>query len=378
MRVALAIRSLEQGGGAEHDVVNLSRGLKKAGHFPLVITAGGRLCQDLRDAGIDIELLPLTARGPMSLRRNAIRLADVLERYDIEVVNPQAVFPAVSTCWAARRLRRKGRLIPNVVTIHMLQRLTGWYYRLGAMTLNRVAEHVIVESQCERQRLQRHGMRRPVTVLYNCFPAGQIAEVRQTREEIRREMNWPEQAVVFLMPARMSTEKSHDVLLRALAQPNVRPLPVLCYLAGEGPTLESVKALAGKLEVADKVVFGGFRRDVPRLYKAADVFLLCSSRESLPLSIREGMAAGLPVLSTDVGGIVEAVEDGRSGILIPPGDPLALAAAIARLAGDAVMRRRMGQRGLEIHRRKFDYGRWIERTVEVMTQVRQEYMQRMS
>jgi glycosyltransferase involved in cell wall biosynthesis len=114
------------------------------------------------------------------------------------------------------------------------------------------------------------------------------------------------------------------------------------------------------------------------LYKAADVFLLCSKYESLPLSIREGMVASLPVLSTNVGGIAEAVEDGRSGLLLPPGDPAALAGAMAKLASDASLRAAMGRRGYEIHREKFDYDHWIRRTVEVMGGIQREFMARRS
>ncbi|MCX5685058.1 MAG: glycosyltransferase family 4 protein [Planctomycetota bacterium] len=373
MKIALAIMTMELGGGAEHDIVNLSAGLKKAGHEPLVITSGGRLCKDIEAEGVPIVLAPLMTRGLVDLWRNGRILAEIIERHQVDVFNPQGVYPAVSGYFATRRLLKRGRAVPNIVTIHMLQRLTWWYYKLGAFMLNHVADHVIFESDCELLRLRTGGMKRPSTVIYNCFPPDKFDQVAESRDEIRRQMGWPDDRVVFLMPARMTAEKGHDVLLRALARPELQGAPLLCYLAGDGALSGPYQALASQLGVADKVVFGGFRRDLPALYKAADVFLLCSKAESLPLSIREGMVASLPILSTNVGGISEAVEDGSSGLLLPSGDPAALARAMVKLASDASLRAAMGRRGHEIHCEKFDYDHWIARTVEVMSAIRKAY-----
>ena len=175
---------------------------------------------------------------------------------------------------------------------------------------------------------------------------------------------------MFVVPARMEPQKGHEVLFRALVGPKVRGLPLLFYLAGDGPLLDRHKKAVEELGLQSKVVFGGFRRDLPKLYKGADVFLLSSHWESLPLSIREGMVAGLPVISSNVAGIPEAVEDGRSGLLVPRRNPNALAAAIAKLASDPALRLSMGQRGKEISSERFDYERWIASTVSTMAAVR--------
>jgi glycosyltransferase involved in cell wall biosynthesis len=86
------------------------------------------------------------------------------------------------------------------------------------------------------------------------------------------------------------------------------------------------------------------------------------------------MGASLPVIATKVGGIAEAVEDGRSGLMVPSGDARALAKAIHRLATDAGLRRQMGQRGHELFQEKFEYDHWIKRTVEVMSEVREKFI----
>jgi glycosyltransferase involved in cell wall biosynthesis len=174
----------------------------------------------------------------------------------------------------------------------------------------------------------------------------------------------------------MEAQKGHEVLLEALARPELRQVPLLFYLAGEGPLLEAHKALANRLGLGSRVVFGGFRRDVPRLYKGADAFLLSSHWESLPLSIREAMVAGLPVVSTNVAGVPEAVEHEGSGLLVPPGDSAALALAIAGLAGSAELRERMARRGREISDGKFNYDRWISATAETMNAIAEAFASR--
>ncbi len=380
MRIALAIMSLELGGGAEHDLLNLSAGLKKAGHEPLVITSGGRLCQDVEAAGVEVVLCPVRVRSLPALYRNGRRIAEIAESHRIEVLNPQGVYPAISCHLASRRLLKKGIMAPSIVTIPMLSRLKWWYYKLGAFVINRVADHVIVESDCERMRLQRRGMTRPLTVLYNCFPPGNIAAVELSQREIRRQMGWGDEKIVFIMPARMSREKNHRLLFKALSDEKLRAFDgrIVCYLAGDGPLLEANKALARDMGVAGMVTFGGFRRDVPALLRGADAYLLCSIYESLPLSIREAMGAALPVISTNVGGIAEAVEDGQSGLLVPPGDSVALAAAMAKLANNPELRGAMGRRGREVSEEKFGYDNWIRRTVEVMGEVRREFVDKHS
>ena len=374
MKIALIIMNLELGGGAEHDVVNLSTGLKGAGHDPLVITSGGRLCDYLAAEGVHLIRQPVDRRAPRQLWKNACRLADIAAECQIGALNPQGIFPAITAHLASRRLARRGILIPNVVTIHMLSKLTWSCYKTGAFLLNHCADHVIFESQCELDRLRNHGFRGPHTVVPNCFPRAKLSRVTESREEIRRDIGAGQDRVLFVMPARMTPEKRHDLLLQAVAGSQVRSLPVQFYLAGDGPLLDEYKRRATEAGLGDMVLFGGFRKDMPRLYRAADVFLLCSSKESLPLSIREGMAASLPVISTDVGGVSEAVEDGQSGLLVPSGNVDRLSQAIARLATEPDLRRQMGMRGTEIYQRKFDYDNWITRTVEVMSAVRDRYI----
>ena len=119
--------------------------------------------------------------------------------------------------------------------------------------------------------------------------------------------------------------KDHATLLRALAR-----LPAArVAIAGRGDQEEPLRRLAAELGLSDRVHLLGLRDDVETVFAAADVFVQPSLSEGLPLAVLEAMANGLPVVATRVGGIPEAVVDGKTGLLVPPGDPAALAAALA-------------------------------------------------
>ena len=146
---------------------------------------------------------------------------------------------------------------------------------------------------------------------------------------------------VVLLAGRMTQEKGHDVLLHALTEVG----GVQLVLAGEGPLRSRLEQLARSLGLADRVTFLGFRRDVPALLAASDVVALPSAFEGLPLAVLEAMAATRPVVATSVGGTGELVAHGRTGLLVPPADPPALADAIRTVLADPELARRMAVAG---------------------------------
>jgi glycosyltransferase involved in cell wall biosynthesis len=148
---------------------------------------------------------------------------------------------------------------------------------------------------------------------------------------------------LVLTPARLDAQKGHRVLFEAIAQ-----VPDATFvLAGEGPEREPLEALAAQLGVAERVRFLGRREDVPQLLAACDVFALPSLYEGSSLAVLEAMAAGIPVVSSAIGGTDELIEDGRSGLLVAPGDAAALAAALRRLLGDPELRQGLAARARE-------------------------------
>jgi glycosyltransferase involved in cell wall biosynthesis len=139
---------------------------------------------------------------------------------------------------------------------------------------------------------------------------------------------------------RLNAPKDFLTLVRALSQ--LREGSFEAVVVGGGPEREAVEAEIGRLGLERSVQLAGERGDVPALLAGSDVFVLSSRSEGLPVSVLEAMAAELPVVASDVGGLAELVVDGESGILVPPGDPESLAEALRRLIGDRDLRRKLG------------------------------------
>jgi glycosyltransferase involved in cell wall biosynthesis len=162
---------------------------------------------------------------------------------------------------------------------------------------------------------------------------------------------------------RLKAPKDPLTLVRALAR-----LPAGSYeavLVGEGPDRPRLAAEIDALGLGDRVRLAGDRRDVPELLAGADVFVLSSASEGMPVSVLEAMAAGLPVVASRVGGIPELVVDGETGLLVDPGRPDRLAAALARLLEDAALRRRLGAAGRARVEERFDVDAFRRAHVEL-------------
>jgi glycosyltransferase involved in cell wall biosynthesis len=146
---------------------------------------------------------------------------------------------------------------------------------------------------------------------------------------------------LLLVSARLDPHKGHATLLAAC-----RDMPdVQVVFAGEGVERASLEQLSARLGIRDRVVFLGFRTDIPRLLAACDVVVLPTLREAFGLALLEGMAAGRPVVSTRVGGPEEIIVDDESGLLVPPRNPEALAAAIRRILEDRSLALRLARGG---------------------------------
>ncbi|HKW52015.1 MAG TPA: glycosyltransferase [Candidatus Eisenbacteria bacterium] len=182
------------------------------------------------------------------------------------------------------------------------------------------------------------------------------------RPAVRRRLGLTDGELLILNVAALAPHKSQTDLLRAAASARARRPDLRFWIAGEGPLRAALEAEHRALKLGDSVRFLGFRDDATDLLRAADLFVISSYLEGLGTSILDAMAAGLAVVATRVGGIPEVV-DQATGILVPPHDPEALAAAILELAGDPARRASLGARGRE-RARAFSADATAERTRE--------------
>lgn len=175
---------------------------------------------------------------------------------------------------------------------------------------------------------------------------------------VRRELGIPEDAPVVGSVGHLRAEKAFEVLIEAGAMLGD---DAHLLIAGEGPERDRLQRLSAELGLSDRVQMPGARSDIPDLLAAFDVAVCCSDFEGGPLSVMEYMGAELPIVATDVGGLPELIADGKTGLLVPPRDPNALAVAIRRLLGDQELASRLGAAAAELRAAEHDVSVWSER-----------------
>jgi glycosyltransferase involved in cell wall biosynthesis len=177
---------------------------------------------------------------------------------------------------------------------------------------------------------------------------------------VRREAGVPGSASVLVAVANLRPQKAIDVMIRAVAL-LVADFPDVRLLIAGGGERSALEELAAELGVAHAVVFLGTRDDVADVLAAADVAVSSSDFEGSPLAGMEYLAAGLPVVATDVGGMPDLVHEGENGLLVKRQDPPAMAAALAQLLADPERARTMGERGRLLQEREFSLEAMVRR-----------------
>ncbi len=234
-----------------------------------------------------------------------------------------------------------GFLVTRLTGVPVVSTLHGWtpvtrslrcYEALDRFCLRRF-DHLICVSRDLHDEMLRLVTPERVTLLPNAvtLPTGEGGLPE----------GWSRKGCTILYAGRLSPEKGVDVLLRAFARSCVAHEEVRLLLVGDGPNRGDYELLAGELGIADRVHFLGFRNDIQAFYRLADLFVLPSRSEGLPMALLEAMALGTPVVATRVGGVPDLVTDGVTGLLVAPDDPIALGAAIRRVVdcrGEALER----------------------------------------
>ncbi|MFI7443328.1 glycosyltransferase [Nonomuraea indica] len=274
------------------------------------------LADRLRSAGIEVvDLTPC----PPALR--LVRLAAVVRRLRPDVLNLHSPLPASLLRLTSRLSRPRPVLVSTVHNVRyrvptmLLDRATGW---LDART-------VAVSPQVARAVVSR-GARGLATRIHGVDVAGQRRRVTEARR-VRQEWDVPDSAFLIVHVANLRPQKDHEMLLAAAARVAARDPRAMFLLAGTGPLHDRIARRVAELGL-DAVRFLGPVPNAARLIAAADLLVLSSSYEGLPVVVMEALAAGVPVVSTNVGGVPDLVRHGGNGLLTRAGDPGALAEAI--------------------------------------------------
>lgn len=178
-----------------------------------------------------------------------------------------------------------------------------------------------------------------VEVIYNGVELSQFRNVAPSvRQEVRDELKLAHDELVITLVARLDPIKDHPTAIATLERVREAIPKARLLVVGDGPERENIENIVKRQRLDEHILLLGTRRDVPRLLRASDVFLMTSVGEGIPLTIIEAMAAGVPVVSTRVGGIPEMISDEETGFLREPGDAIGLAKAIVTLRHDTTLR----------------------------------------
>ena len=259
----------------------------------------------------------------------------------VETFTPDSNLLGLPLAWLAG--------VPARIATHraFIDNRPGWYPRLHGLLINSgIASALIAVSQQVRQMaIVKEGVRpERVQVILNGV---EILEAEQptalVRQKVRQELGLPPECPLLLTVGRLTEQKGHSYLIKAVPSVLAQHPGAVFAFAGEGPLQAELADLAGQLGVSKSVRFLGLRQDVRRLLQAADAFVLPSLWEGMSMALLEAMAEGLAVVASDVEGIGDLMEPEVDGLVVPPRDPAALAAAVIGLLDDTELRRSLGQ-----------------------------------
>jgi glycosyltransferase involved in cell wall biosynthesis len=337
-------------GGAERVAVHIARGLNRQRYEPVVISLSGRVGCDLDHmlevAGIEVRYL---GKRPGFDYRLYGRVHSALKEYEPDVIH---------THLHVLRYTLPSMLLKDVSVVHTVHNLAESEIEPRARLIQRYAlthgvKPIAVAEEVATSLNRLYGIRN-CQVIPNCIPTGVYANPQIPRKEWRAKAGFKDTDVLFVCVARFAPQKNHALLLKAFAEGPASDPRAHLVLVGEGDLRAGLEKQAMKLELAGKAHFLGLRSDIPEVLGAMDVFVLSSDYEGNPLSVLEAMASGLPIVSTAAGGVPSLLENGKEGLLVPPGDLQGLAKSMNSLLKYRAGRESMGAAAASHARENFD------------------------
>jgi glycosyltransferase involved in cell wall biosynthesis len=297
-------------------------------------------------------------RGMMNMAK---RIREYVSAHGVDIIHthtPRTILVAVLA------LGFRPRRPTHLATKHLLYSPGDRRWGLAYSLMDRVLLYapnllIPVSGKAREQITACPGLKRRAMMIRNAVDTGAFY-VPDQRNACRLEFGLPPESVVLGSSGRIEIVKRYDLLLRAFSSVHGQHPETRLIIAGDGTLRPILEALANELGIAEAVIWTGFRKDVPRLLAAMDIYVNSSVNEGLSLSILEAMAAGKPVIITDVGGAREVVEHGDTGLLIPPGSADVIAKSIMVMLEDPSETTRIAAAGRKSVLREFGLERMLE------------------
>jgi len=327
-----------------------------------VLRGSDGTCTDFENAGVVVQDLSRSKMDP----RTVLDLFKIIKRDHIQVLHCHG-YGATTFGRIAGVLAR----IPVVVHEHMIDADIPSYQKFADWMLSPLTARGIAVSAAVQDFMTgpRSVPGRKMEIVYNSIPAEFCRTYTQEQKQaIAREYHIPLDGPVIGIVGRLDAVKGHtDFLVAASRISRIAP-DVHYVIAGEGVLRQALEEQAGSLGISERVIFLGHCANILDIISLFDLMVISSYSEGLPLSALEAMALGKPIVATSVGGIPEIIDDGKSGILVPPGDPETLSRAIESLLFDDELKTSLGLNALQQCRERF----LIRRTVEQLGDVYHE------
>ncbi len=351
--------------GVEEHILELLRRLDRR-LFRLHLACPNVLLEQYgKDIPTDVEVTPIMVEGPTDVR-GATRLARILREQKIGILHSH-MFQASLFASPIGKLSR----VPVIIeTTHVRETWRkGWFKSKFVIDrfVSRFVDHYIAVSEAnsryliEEKKIPAH----KVSVIQNGCSIERVNPSSAHPQGIRASAGFSRENLLLILMARLEPQKGHRILLEALSLlrndwPQVR---LVCL--GEGALKEELIRATRDLKIEKLVHFAGFQSNVGDWLAAADIGVLPSFYEGLPLTAVETLAAGVPLVATAVDGTPEVVIDGETGLLVPPGNPGAMAEAIGRLAREPGLRRNLAASGRRFVLERFTIQRQVEQSSDL-------------
>jgi len=310
-------------GGVETGTVNLAKYFVKSGHKAVVISAGGELVKELEAAGAIHYQLPVHKKSFFTIFKMIPRIEEIILKEEIDIVHARSRVPAWSAYFASRRTRRVFiTTCHGYYRKHFFSSVMGWGKRVIALS-NVIARHMMDDFGVPHERIKL--VARSV----------EVEKFRFQSPDTKRK----EEFNVGII-GRITPIKGHMFFIKAMQKISKNIPRLKIWIVGDAPPSkdaykEQLQVLVKRLGLWHCTEFLGTQRDIPAILSHLDALVLSTTtQEAFGRVIIEAQAAGVPVVATQVGGVIDIIEDGKTGLLVPPQDPSSIASAVMKIFKD--------------------------------------------
>jgi lipopolysaccharide heptosyltransferase II len=349
-------------GGVERGTVDLAQALVKLGHKAVVVSNGGELVADIEKAGGVHYQLPVHRKSLLNIFLMIPKLAEIIKKEEIDVVHARSRMPAWIAFFACRRTKTA-----FVTTCHGYYKkhpfsfVMGWGKRVIVLS-NVIARHMIEDFGVPHERIRLI----PRSV--------DLGKFKYSSPDKRT-------GKIFNVGiiGRLTPLKGHLHFIKAMEKVSRINPNIKIWIVGDAPGSkdaykEQLRVLVKRLGLEDNCEFLGNQKDIPGILANLNLLVLATTtHEAFGRVIVEAQACGVPVVATRVGGVVDIIEDGRTGIMVPPADPQAMAEAIIKIMNDKSLALKMAEAAYVKVREQYGVELMVERTLGVYKEAFQNF-----